>query len=78
MSLQFAIVHLVGANTACPIKAMILVFNQKQFTGLIPLEQVTLGSEIFPASFKLFVLLQDKFVSVVKQVLINRQAQRQV
>ena len=40
--LQFAIVHLVGANNACPIKALVLVWNekQKQFTGLIPLEQV--------------------------------------
>ncbi len=41
---QFAIVHPVGANTMCPIKALILVWNDKlkQFTGLIPLEQVTL------------------------------------
>ncbi|XP_064395033.1 mediator of RNA polymerase II transcription subunit 25-like isoform X2 [Halichondria panicea] len=38
---MFAIVHPVVANTVCPIKALILVWNDKlkQFTGLIPLEQ---------------------------------------
>ena len=40
---QFAIVQLVGVQqlSQCPIKALILVWNdrQKQFTGLVPLEQ---------------------------------------
>ena len=40
---QFAIVQLVGVQqlSQCPIEALIFVWNdrQKQFTGLVPLEQ---------------------------------------
>ncbi len=48
LSLQIAIVQFMQPVAQCPLRALILVWNdkQRQFTGLVPLEQVILVTDV--------------------------------